>query len=287
MTDKVGEDVAIVRDGALARIVLQRQTALNALTTAMRASIAEAIPRLARDASLYCIAFESANPKAFSSGGDVRELVTWAKAEPERARAAFADEYRLNWVLECFSKPTMSLMDGMVMGSGVGITLYNTHRVAGAGYLFAMPETAIGLFPDVGASHTLSRLPGEVGTYLALTGRSIGRAEAYALGLVTHCIDAAEYPGILEALADAQPIDPLLDDLHRDPGASELSAHADLIRTCFAGDTVEGIVARLTEAAAAMNEFAQGVLDDLGTRSPTSLKITLRQMRPRRTSGGA
>ena len=273
------EELAVARNGAVARIVLQRTRALNALTIAMRAKLAAAIPVLARDPSLYAVVIRSTNPKAFCSGGDVRELIQLYQADAPSARAAFADEYELDWALECFSKPTVSLIDGMVMGSGVGISIYNTHRVAGAGYKFAMPETAIGLFPDVGVAHALSRLPGEIGTYLGLTGRAIGRADAYALGLVTHCIPADRFDEIEVALADAQTIDPLLDGLHQEPGSGELADKAELIADAFAGAEVEAIVARREKHKMDGNEFAAGILKDLAARSPTSLKITLRHLR--------
>lgn len=275
-------DISISREGALARIELSRVKALNALTAAMRDRIAAEIPRFARDANLYAVVFRSASPKAFSAGGDVRELIAWGRTDPDRAKAAFADEYRLNWTLECFSKPTVSLMNGMVMGSGVGISLYNTHRVAGEGYKFAMPETAIGLFPDVGVAHALSRLPDEIGTYLGLTGRSIGRADAFALGLTTHCIAGEQFAAIETALADAQPIDPLLDAAHRHPGPGEMQPHVRLIGDCFSAATVEDIVERLAGVVGAGADFAEGILADLAKRSPTSLKITLRHLREAR-----
>lgn len=274
-----GPDVSILRKGAAATIVLNRTRALNALTAAMRASIAAEIPTLARDASLYVVLIRSANPKAFSAGGDVRELIAWYRDDPGRACSAFADEYRLDWLLECFSKPTVSLIDGIVMGSGVGISIYNTHRVAGANYKFAMPETAIGLFPDVGVAHALSRLPDEIGTYLGLTGRSIDRADAYHMGLVTHCIDAGRFDEIEAALADAQTVDALLDAMHQEPGGGNLDPHRKTIARCFAGNSMEDIIARLEAVTGDDRPFAAGVLADLSQRSPTSLKITLRHLR--------
>lgn len=272
-------DIAIDRRGAVARIVLKRVRALNALTTAMRAEIAGALPAMARDASLYAVVLRSESGRAFSAGGDVRELVLWNASDPARARAAFADEYRLNWALDCFSKPTISLIDGMVMGSGVGLSIFNTHRVAGEGYQFAMPETAIGLFPDVGAAFHLARLGGEIGTYLGLTGRGIGRADAFHLGLATHCIGAERFDEIEAALADAQPVDDVLDGLHKEPGPGALEPHKRAIAECFSAPTVEDIMARLAAWPGSDRDFAQGVADDLARRSPTSLKITLRHLR--------
>ncbi|MFV0368093.1 MAG: enoyl-CoA hydratase/isomerase family protein [Hyphomicrobiaceae bacterium] len=275
----VTKDIAITRRGAVATIVLKRVSALNALTIDMRAKIIEAIPQLARDINLYAVVMRSDSPKAFSAGGDVRELITLYKADPEAACQAFADEYQMNWTLECFSKPTVSLVDGVIMGSGVGLSIYNTHRVAGERYRFAMPETAIGLFPDVGVAHALSRLPGEIGTYLGLTGRLIGRADAFQLGLVTHCIAADRFNEIEEGLADARPIDPLLDGMHQDPGGGELAPHLALIAECFSGKTVEEIAGRLSKAKGESQTFAEGVLADLAKKSPIALKITLRHLR--------
>src|SRR6185312_15309110 len=154
------------------------------------------------------------------------------------ARRLLAAEYSLNWLLECFTKPTVSLIDGVVMGSGVGISLYGTHRVATERYRFAMPETAIGLFPDVGACWAFARMPDAIGMYLALTGRAIGRADAYRLGLVTHCISAASFGEIRAALEDADPVDPVLDTRHTDPGPGELDAMRTAIAWCFSAGSV-------------------------------------------------
>jgi enoyl-CoA hydratase len=181
--------------------------------------------------------------------------------------------------MECFSKPCVSLIDGMVMGGGVGISLYGTHRVAGEGYRFAMPETMIGLFPDVGTAHVLGRMPGEIGVYLGLTGRSIGRADAFRLGLVTHCIAAAEFETIIAGLEDTQPVDPLLDDRHIDPGGGELDQYAATIASCFSQSAPAAIMDNLSAVTGPHAEWAQAVTTDLSARSPTSLAITLRHIR--------
>jgi enoyl-CoA hydratase len=225
---------------------------------------------------IYAVVIQSASDRAFCAGGDVRELVRWGRDDKQRARKAFADEYTLDWLHECFSKPTVSLIDGAVMGSGVGITAYGTHRVAGERYTFAMPECAIGLFPDVGGAHALARMPDAVGMYLGLTGRTIGAADAYALGLLTHCIPAARFDEIKAALIDTWPVDTLLDERHVDPGPGELVPFRDIIARCFSADSVEEILARLQEAG---GDWAQDVVNDLNARSPISLKITHRHIR--------
>ncbi len=200
----------------------------------MRAEIAAAFAAWTRDPQVYAAVIVSATDRAFCAGGDVREMVEWGKSRPEDARRSLAAEYALNWQLDCFTKPTVSLIDGMVMGSGVGITLYGTHRVAGERYRFAMPETGIGLFPDDGVSWAFARMPDEIGMYLALTGRAIGRADAYRLGLVTHCMPAARFAEVRAAISDADPVDPVLDSRHEDPGPGRdrdaAAGHCPLLR---------------------------------------------------------
>jgi enoyl-CoA hydratase len=272
-------DILIERRRAAGVVTLNRPTAQNAVNAAMRAPLAALYPRLARDPEVYCAVIKAAGGRAFSAGGDVRETLALYRDDPAKGRAAFAEEYGLAWLHECYSKPTVSLIDGAVMGTGVGITLYGTHRVAGEHYRFAMPETAIGLFPDVGVAHAFARMPDSVGVYLGLTGRAIGRADAYALGLVTHCIAAAEFPAIEAALADADPVDPVLDDRHVAPGEGELPPLAGVIGRCFSAPTVEDIRARLEAVSGTHGDFAQRTLDDLAKRSPLALKITLRHIR--------
>jgi enoyl-CoA hydratase len=270
-------DAAI--EGAAGVITLDRPRALNALTSAMRARIGAAFAAWARDPQVYAAVIVSATDRAFCAGGDVREMVECGRRSLDEARRMMAAEYALNWQLDCFTKPTVSLMDGAVMGSGVGITLYGTHRVAGPRYRFAMPETAIGLFPDDGVSWVLARLPDEVGMYLALTGRAVGPADAYALGLVTHCIPAGQFAGIRAAMREADPVDPVLDTCHEEPGPGELDGLRPPLARCFGGESVEAIMAALEAERGAERDWAQGVLGDLERRSPTSLKVTHRHVR--------
>lgn len=280
-TQPAGE-ILIETRGSCGVVTLNRPRALNALTIAMRRQLAEALPRFAREPQTYCVIMQSASEKAFSAGGDVREIVRLAAQDVGAARQAFKDEYALNWLHECFSKPTISLIDGAVMGSGVGISLFGTHRVAGERYKFAMPETAIGLFPDVGVAWTLSRMPNHIGMYLGLTGRTIGAADAFALGLLTHCIPAARFEEIKAALADTWPVDPLLDERHVDPGPGELADVEAVIAKCFSAPTVEEIIARLQAVEGDEHEWAVGVIADLNARAPLSLKVTHRHIRDAR-----
>jgi enoyl-CoA hydratase len=275
--------VHVARRGAAEILTLARGSALNALTPSMLAALDAAYRRIARDINTYVVILQSADPKAFSAGGDVRALSALARTDLEAARACLRAEYSLNWLHACFSKPTVALIDGLVMGSGVGISAYATHRVAGPGYRFAMPETAIGFFPDVGMAHVLSRMPSQIGVYLGLTGHAIGRADALALGLVTHCLEREQLAELEPALAEAMPVDPLLDARHRDPGPSPLMEHASLIDHCFGAATVEEIMGRLAAIREGPSHaFARTAAADLASRSPLALKVTLRHLRDAR-----
>lgn len=278
----IHEDAAISRRGALACVVLGRPRARNAITHAMRERIAAAIPSFARDPAVYALLIRSAVPRVFSSGADLREIGNWARERRMDALETLRCDYALAWLLECFSKPTVSLIDGMVMGSGAGLSSYGTHRVAGEHYAFAMPETAVGFFPDDGHAWVFARLPGHVGLYLGLTGRSVGRADAYRLGLATHCIPGARFTDIETALAAADPVDPILDTLHEDPGEGELTGLRDVIDRCFGAESVEAIAGRLQAEAGRggpTGGWCAGVLADLRQRSPLSLRVAFRHIR--------
>lgn len=277
-----GQDgVGFTRRGALATITLDRPAKLNAIDDRIRSAIADALPVLARDINLYAMTVRATPARAFSAGGDLRELLDQAVADPALVNGNLRREYTLVWDLECFPRPTISFIDGPVMGSGVGLTLFGTHRVAGPGYSFRMPETAIGFFPDVGVAYAFARMPHEIGAYLGLTGRAIGRADALKLGLATHCIEPRHYAAIEDALADADPVDPILDGLHRDPGQAPLDGYAEVIARCFSAPTVAAIVDRLL-GERQHPEWCAEVAAELQHRSPLALEVTLRHIREAR-----
>jgi enoyl-CoA hydratase len=277
--------VGISRHGAMVALTLNRPTALNAFDDDMRRLIADEIPRIARNPDIYVMVLRSASPKAFCAGGDVRAIVAAAAKDMALAQSYFAGEYSLDWLLDCFSKPSVSFIDGLCMGSGAGLTLFNTHRVAGEGYKFAMPETAIGLFPDVGVAHVLSKLPWPIGLYLGLAGRSVGRDDGHWLGLATHCIAAREFQGIMDKFSDSEPIDPILDDLHEPQSPGPLQQDKVMIEDMFSAATLREILQRLERANGAGAAFAKATLADLRKRSPLSLAITDRHIRSARTMG--
>ncbi len=280
--DAAPEGVSCVTQRSVGVVTLHRPQTLNAITPAMCGALDRAMRAWTRDAAIYAAVLLSGHPRVFSAGADVRAALDAARHGPEAANTDLRAEYRLNWLLECFPKPCVALIDGLVMGSGNGWTLFGTHRVAGDDYAFAVPECRLGLVPDVGQAFVLGRLPDEIGTYLALTGRRIGRADAFRLGLVTHVIPAAGFAAIVAGLADADPVDPLLDGLHVDPGAGELPGLRDLIGHCFAGATLAAICERLAGWQGVQRELAQAMAADIGRASPMALKATLRHVRTAR-----
>lgn len=261
-------------------ITFDRRGALNALTYDMIAALERHYHEWAADPDIYAVVLQSASGRAFCSGGDIRALYDWWRAgKIDTILKLYGTEYQHNWTLDRFLKPHVALMDGIVMGGGVGVSVYGTHRVAGENYEFAMPEVGIGFFPDCGATWLLSRLKGKAGLYLALTGRSLGPADAYYLGLVTHCIDASHYKAIRDALSEAEPVDPLLDDLHAVRGESELARLQPAIDRLFTAGSVEQVLGQLEAETGEFATWAGAAAEEIRAKSPTSLKVAFEQMK--------
>ncbi|WP_072390793.1 enoyl-CoA hydratase/isomerase family protein [Hyphomicrobium sp. CS1BSMeth3] len=277
--EEVADGLLCERRGALALITLARPEKRNALTIAARARLAENLPKYARDPLVYAVVIRSAVEGIFCSGGDVIEMATLADQDIEAVEKALGDEISLVWLAECFTKPTVSLINGPVMGGGNGISRFGTHRVAGEHYKCATPETGIGFIPNYGLAHTFSRMPKDIGMYMALTGESIGAADAYHLGIATHCIPASEHDTIMAALVDAEPVDPLLDTRHRDPGPAPILALGEVITRTFGAGTVAEIITRLERERGAYAAWAEATRARLLERSPTALAVTHRLVR--------
>jgi len=261
-------------------VTLNRPKALNAISYDMIAGMEENYIEWAGDPDIYGIVLKSSDRRAFCSGGDLKALYAWWRAgEVSAILDQYTIEYQHNWTLDRFIKPHVSLMDGYVFGGGAGISLYGTHKVAGENYRFAMPEAAIGFFPDVGATHFLTRMPGQIGLYLALTGAQIRRADAYELGLLTHCIDAGEFDNIEKSMSEADPIDPVLDSAHIDPGPSALLEMQATIDRYFSGPSVEDILGSLNEATGEDTAWAKETVALMEKSSPLSLKVAFHQLR--------
>lgn len=272
-------EILIREEGRAGFLTLNRPKALNALTHAMIGTLEAHYLKWASAARIYGVILEAVPGRGFCGGGDIRSTTQTIDTDFKAVAQFFRDEYQHNWTLERFTKPNVSLIDGIVMGGGVGISMYGTHRVASENLAFAMPETNIGFFPDVGGGFFLTRFPGETGLYLGLTGRSVGRADAYYVGFATHCIAAAEFDKIRRAMIEGDPIDPVLDALHRDPGPGELALLRPAIDRIFSAESVEAILSRLDAEAGADADWARETAAIIRQRAPLSLKVAFRQIR--------
>ena len=280
-------DIIFARQGGLANVTLNRPKALNALTQPMAIALDDQLRLWQEDAAVKAVSIQGAAREdgrvPFCSGGDIRFLHE-QQNDPHKQFAItfYEQEYRLNTLVFRFPKPYVALIDGVVMGGGVGISFHGSHRVMSEHALFAMPETGIGLFPDVGATYFLPRCPGRMGLYMGLTGARIGVADALYLGLATHHVPSARMAEFGAALgaADlsgdaASAIDAVLTGFTADPGAAPLAARQDEVDRCFVGDSIEAILDNLSAEGTPWAEETHATLME---KSPTSLKITLRQL---------
>ena len=276
-------DIRFDRQGRLGIVTLDRPQALNALTLEMAAALDDRLTAWAEDAGVAAIVIRSAGGRAFCAGGDIRALYEAGRRRDPYVRDFYRTEYRLNHRIKTYRKPYIALIDGIVMGGGVGLSVHGSHRVVTERCQFAMPETGIGFFPDVGGSWFLPRCPGRLGTYLGLTGARLGAADAFYCGAATHYVasdDLARVQGALEQASwkgdHGVVVATLLDRMAADPGAPPLARHREAIDRCFGGDTIEGILSRL---ALEKTAWADETMAILRRKSPTSLKVTLRQLR--------
>jgi enoyl-CoA hydratase len=276
--EQVAHDELITAvQGRAGLVRLTRPKAFNAVTGGMIAALESFYHRCAKDPHICGVVME-AEGKAFSAGGDIRALHDWGRNNPSEAARFYAEEYQHNWTLQCFRKPHVALMNGIAMGGGVGISIYGTHRIAGENMAFAMPETGIGFFPDIGGGWFLPRMPGMTGMYLGLTGRNCTRADAYYAGVVTHCIPAAQFETVKAAMIEGEPIDPVADGLHEHPGESWLEKHREPIGRIFSASSISGIMKGLENEKGPWQAWAQETIGTLTKKSPLALKITFEQL---------
>lgn len=276
-------EVLFERRGKAGIIILNRPKALNAFGLETVQAIRPRLADWAEDKNCSCVIICANGEKAFAAGGDVRAVYDLHMAgKTDEAIDFWRQEYLMNSQIHHFPKPFIALIEGYVMGGGVGLSGHGTYQVAGDRYQFAMPEVSIGLFPDVGGTYLLPRLPGKTGTWLALTGTRIGSADAMALGLATHRVPYADFPELVGALGDGNDVDGTLAAYSIDPGPSPLERFRALIDRAFEGDTIETILDNLALEAkrgGEQGEFAQKQIDTIRTKSPLSVKIALEQMR--------
>jgi len=278
------DDVLFEHRGRAGLITLNRPKALNALTLDMVHAIRAKLDAWRDDAAIELVVIRGAGERAFCAGGDIRALHDSGKAGTPYVIDFYAHEYRLNRAIKRYPKPYIALINGIVMGGGVGVSVHGQYRVAGEGCVFAMPETGIGLFPDVGGTYFLPRCPGEVGMYLGLTGARLDVTDAKYAGIATHIVPAAQHDDLLAALAaGSQPLERTLTQFAVTPdNKSRIAGLQQPIDRHFAHASVEAIVASL-EADTSL--FAAETLKTMRTKSPTSLKVTFRQIREGKTLG--
>lgn len=292
------EDVLFNSLYGLRTIQLNRPRKLNALNGSMIRKITPRLLEWAKSDMASVVAIKGAGDKAFCAGGDVAELAKWNKDGEKGQQKSidyFALEYQLDHLIATYEKPYVAIMDGITMGGGVGLSMHAPLRIATERTVFAMPETTIGFFPDVGGSFFLPRLPGAVGTYLALTSERLKGVNVFYSGLATHYLHSSSLPALESRLAELQFPDTMdfhtrlkvVDDTieeyatglpHNEPIllAGELRKAID---RCFSFDAVDDIVAALKQEQGIAKQWAEHTLNTLRQRSPTSVHVTLRQMR--------
>jgi len=261
-------------DGQAGRLRLNRPKAIHALTKEMCTAMIAALVEWREHSGVHAVMIDHAEGRGFCAGGDVRMIAESGAADGAAARAFFHEEYRLNHLLFTYRKPTVAFMDGITMGGGVGISQPCRYRIATENTRFAMPETTIGLFPDVGGGWYLSRLPGRVGQFLALTGARLDGAECHHLGLATHYLPSEALEGVKRKVA-ANPgrIEEILAEASSTPPEPKIAANRETIDRLFASDRFEDVLAALD---ADPSEWVRKELETLRAKSPQACKVSLR-----------
>lgn len=260
-------------------ITLQRPEALNALTLNMVREITKALDAFEEDAAVASVLIRAAEGRAFCAGADIRTLYEWGKAGKSAEQLGFLrEEYRLNHRIKRYTKPYVALVDGLIMGGGVGISVHGSHLIAGDNLSFAMPEVAIGFFPDIGATYFLPRLPGKTGFYIALTGERLSCGDAVAFGIASAYVPSPNHAALTQRLVAGEDISAAIDAERAEPPQSGLAGQRHFIDGCFAAPTLQAILEEIDDAGYGGSEFALATYDTIRKRSPTSLAVALRQM---------
>lgn len=271
-------EVRVHRDGRVGRIVLDRPRALNALTHGMVRAVRAALEGWADDDAVAAVVLTGAGERGLCAGADIRLFHRDAPEGGAASRAFLRDEYRLNALIARYPKPYVAVMDGITMGGGVGLSAHGGVRIVTERSVVAMPETRIGLVPDVGGSLLLGRAPGELGLHLGLTSGSMGPGDALLCGFADHFVPSTALPELLAALADPAAPAPaaVVASFAGTAPAAPLAAQREWIDACYAADTAEGIVERLLASGVpAAKEAAQQLL----ANSPTAVKAALALLR--------
>ncbi len=278
MAQEPSDEVLIRREGRAGRITTNRPQALNALTLAMTIRIREALAAWQGDPAVALVLLDGAGGRALCAGGDVRALYDSRGQGSGLARAFWSAEYPLNALIGRYPKPFVAIQDGIVMGGGIGLSGHARHRIVTERSRLAMPETGIGLIPDVGGTWLLAHAPGETGVYLGLTGEAMGAADAIHARFSDVLVPSSRLPELADRLVDAKggTVPEVVRAFAEDAGPSPLAARQSEIDHVFSGDSVEAMLARL---AAMPGEWAQKTKASLAQKSPKSMKLTLAAIR--------
>lgn len=269
-------DTIIARkQGAIGRITLNRPEALNALTTTMCEAMTRALLDWRDDAEVLAVVVDGSGDRAFCAGGDVIMLHDSGKAKDGRAEAFWRVEYALNELIHTYPKPYVALIDGIVMGGGVGLSVHGDHRVAGDTTLFAMPETGIGYFPDVGGTYFLPRLRQDIGNWLGLTGARLGPADCFEVGVATAFVATDQHAQLIKSLADVKTSDEvagLIQSFATSPDGGDVPTDVQL----FDRESVPDILTALDDNG---SEWAAKQAKLIRRKSPLALVTTLEALR--------
>ncbi len=269
MHDPAEPTVVTRRLGRVGHILLNRPRALNALDGTMIDLMAAALAEWRDDPAVHAVVIEGAGGRAFCAGGDIRAVRTASLARDHGAIAGFfSAEYALNQAIADYPKPFIALIDGICMGGGIGVSVHGSARITTEAAMFAMPETGIGLFPDIGATYILPRLRGYAGMYMALTGARLGGADAAFVGLATHFTTRETIAGLPAALAE---VGAAALSFIQAPADPPIAAHMDAIDRCFSAGSVAAIVERLDAEG---TDWARETLHVLRAVSPSSVMWT-------------
>ncbi|HWF75741.1 MAG TPA: enoyl-CoA hydratase/isomerase family protein [Caulobacteraceae bacterium] len=267
-------ELIVRREGGVGRLTLNRPQALGALTLGMCEAMTAALLEWRDEPGVEAVVIDHAGERGFCAGGDIRWLAESGAGDGSAARQFFHTEYRLNHLLAVYEKPIVTFMDGVTMGGGVGIALPSRYRVATERTRLAMPETGIGLFPDVGAGWWLPQLHGRTGLWMVLTGARLGAADCELLGLATDVVVSAQVEDVKAAIVrEPDAIERILTEFEADPGRPPVAEHRDSIDRLFAGETLEDVVAALEADG---DEWALTQLVAMRPKSPMSAKVSFR-----------
>lgn len=276
----MNKDINFEETSGLGVVTLTRPDVLNALTSDMCLQLAQKLGEWQDSPAIKAVVIRGAGNKSFCAGGDIRTLVEHGPDNNIAACEFFAAEYKLNAKIHHFPKPFIALIDGIVMGGGVGISIHGSHRIVTENTLFAMPETAIGLVPDVGASYFLPKFPGHVGRYIGLTGARLMGSDILYAGIGTAYMKAEKLEQFISELMSSDitsddDVDTIVARFAENPGAAPLDEFRDLIDAAFSENSIEDIIDHLK---AIDHEWAKETLAVLMKMSPISLKVALEQL---------